>query len=195
MLLIYPYVPMDEAVHNDKPTAQVFYKAADFDRRSVGWTLPYLDLVGAGMMITASYPIYADDRLLGVASRDITIKQLSRSMLTHLTAGQDTSAFIVDERGLVIDAADAELVAELETVNTMKKAAALFYRTSAGLAKLDDRGAVASRFDWVNELTERVLAATAKSGRSGVIALEAGGRRVLATRIQSTGWLLIMAVR
>ena len=53
---------------------------------------------------------------------------------------------------------------------------------------------MASRFDWVNELTERVLAATAKSGRSGVIALETGGRRVLATRIQSTGWLLIMAV-
>jgi hypothetical protein len=37
----------------------------------VGWTGPYLDLVGAGMKLTASYPIQDCDRLLGVASRDI----------------------------------------------------------------------------------------------------------------------------
>jgi hypothetical protein len=65
--MIYPYLPMDQAVKNDPPTEQVFYRAADFKRRAVGWTLPYLDLVGAGLMITASYPIYAEDKLLGVA--------------------------------------------------------------------------------------------------------------------------------
>lgn len=192
MMLIYPYLPMDQAMNNDLPTGQIYYQAADFQRRAVGWTLPYLDLVGAGMMITASYPIYDEDRLLGVSSRDITLKQLSQSVLTHLTRGDDTSAFIVDKRGLAIDASDPELAAELEAVNSEKKAAALYFRTPAGLASQTRRGAVASRVDWVNEITERILARAARPGVSDVIALESDGRQVVATRIESTGWFVIL---
>ena len=29
--------------------------------KAVGWTAPYLDLLGARMMITASYPIHASE--------------------------------------------------------------------------------------------------------------------------------------
>ena len=58
-MMIYPYLPLGQAVNNGIPTENGYYKAANFDARAVGWTPPYLDLVGAGMMITASYPVYA----------------------------------------------------------------------------------------------------------------------------------------
>ena len=192
MMLIYPYVPLDDAVNNAMPTRQVFYTAADFKRRAVGWTAPYLDLVGAGMMITASYPIYEVDRLLGVVSRDITLKQLSRSVLGHLTGSNGATAFIVDRRGLAIDATDPGLAAEIERVNGEKKAAALFYRSSAGLAKEAGSDAVASRFGWVNEITERVLAKAAQSGAPQLLDVAIHGRKVLAARIESTGWFVVL---
>lgn len=196
MMLIYPYVPLEQAVNNAPPSKQVYYTAADFARRAVGWTAPYLDLVGAGMMITASYPIYAGDRLLGVASRDITLKQLSRSVLARLDGSDAASAFIVDQRGLAIDASDPELAAEIERTNNEKKAAALFYRSPAELAKEGDRAAVASRFNWVNEVSEGVLARAAKAGGvSEAMAMEINGHSVLAARIESTGWYVVLVER
>jgi len=179
-------------VNNAMPTRQVYYTAADFGRRAVGWTEPYLDLVGAGMMITASYPVYAGDRLLGVTSRDITLKQLSRSVLARLARGDSTSAFIIDKRGLAIDASDPGLAAELEHVNTEKKAAVLFYRSSAALAKKFEPDAVISRFHWVNEVAEQVLAKATRSGASAAIDMKIDGRRVLAARIESTGWFVVV---
>ena len=192
MMLIYPYVPLDEAVNNEVPTRQVFYTAADFARKSVGWTAPYLDLVGAGLMITASYPIYAGDRLLGVASRDITLRQLSQTVLTHLTRRTSASAFIIDRRGLAIDASDTALEAEIERVNSEKKDAVLFYRSSAGLAKDANPDAEVSRFAWVNEVSERVLDKARQSGVSEVIDTAVDGRKVLAARIESTGWFIVL---
>jgi hypothetical protein len=192
MMLIYPYVPMDEALNNAMPTKQVYYTAADFARRKVGWTEPYLDLVGAGMMITASYPIYAGDRLLGVASRDITLKQLSRSVLNHLARGDSAMAFIIDARGLAIDASDPVLANEIAHVNGEKRAAVLFYRAAAELAKQADPDAVVSRVDWVDDVTEQVLARAALTGATGAIDVQTHGRRVLAARIESTGWFVVL---
>lgn len=196
MMLIYPYVPIEQAVNNAPPRQQVYYTAADFARRAVGWTAPYLDLVGAGMMITASCPIYAGDRLLGVASRDITLKELSRSVLARLDWSDSASAFIVDRRGLAIDASDPELAAEIERVNSEEKAAALFYRSPAGLAKASEPGALASRFAWINEVTEGVLARAAQTGGvSEGMAMEINGHTVLAARIESTGWYVVLVER
>jgi hypothetical protein len=195
MLLIYPYVPLGEAVNNEMPTRQVFYTAADFARKSVGWTPPYLDLVGAGLMITASYPIYAGDRLLGVASRDITLRQLSRNVLTHLTRRTSSSAFIIDRRGLAIDASDPALDAEIERVNGENKDAVLFYRSSAALAQDANPNAEVSRFAWVNEVAERVLDKARQSGAPEVIDTAVDGRKVLAARIESTGWFVVLVER
>jgi Methyl-accepting chemotaxis protein-like, first PDC sensor domain len=192
MMLIYPYVPLDQAVNNAMPTRQVFYTAADFARRTVGWTAPYLDLVGAGMMITASYPIYSGDRLLGVASHDVTLKQLSSSVLSHLASRDTARAFIVDQRGMAVAASDPALAAELERVNGEKKAAVLFYRSANGLAKQPDRGAIASRHEWVNEVVEHVLAEADKSADARVTEITVGGRNALAARIASTGWFVIL---
>jgi Methyl-accepting chemotaxis protein-like, first PDC sensor domain len=195
MIVIYPYVPIGEAVNNAMPTRQVYYQAADFKRRAVGWTAPYLDLVGAGMMITASYPVYRGDRLLGVASRDITLKQLSRSVLVHLARLGTVSAFLVDSRGLAIDASDPRLDTEREQVNAQKKAAALYYRTPAGMATLGDREAVASRIEWVNQVTERVLDKAAHANTRDAVDLRVDGLKVLAARIESTGWFVVLVDR
>jgi hypothetical protein len=190
-MLIYPYLPLGEAVNNLNPSHQIYYKAADFAHRKVGWTPPYLDLVGAGMMITASYPVYSGDRLLGVASRDITLKQLARSAMSHLTRGNGASALLVDAQGLVIDASDPGLVAELQEVNTKARAAVLYYRTGAGL-KARGAKAVASATGWVNEVTERVIAEATRKDESDVMTIDAAGHEVLAARVATTGWLLIL---
>ncbi|MBS0251965.1 MAG: PDC sensor domain-containing protein [Proteobacteria bacterium] len=195
MMLIYPYVPLDQAVNNALPTKQVFYTAADFQRHAVGWTAPYLDLVGAGLMITASYPVYDDDRLLGVVSHDITLRQFSRKVLTHLTQRNAAVAVIVDSRGLAIDASDPALEAEIERVNSAKRAAALFYRSSAGLAKVGDPDKAVSRFDWINAITERVLDKAASVNEPDVLDIDMDERNVLAARIASTGWFVILIER
>jgi hypothetical protein len=135
LMLIYPYVPLSEAVHNDPPTEQSYYTVADIERRMVGWTDPYLDLVGAGMMVTASYPIFAADRLLGVASRDITLQELSASVLKRL-AGSGIEALLVDARGMAIGASAPGLEAEIESVNRGAGAATLFYRSQEALKAL-----------------------------------------------------------
>lgn len=192
MMLIYPYVPLDQAVNNAVPTKQVYYTAADFQRHTVGWTPPYLDLVGAGLMITASYPVYDDDRLLGVVSHDITLRQLSRKVLTHLTQRNAAVAVVVDNRGLAIDASDPELEAEIEHINNAQKAAVLFYRSPAGLAKVTDRGKSASRFDWINQITERVLDKASSIRGPDVLDIDIDERNVLAARIASTGWFVIL---
>ncbi len=190
-MLIYPFVPLAEAVHNDRPTDQVYYRAADFARRQVGWTDPYLDLVGAGMMITASVPIYTGDELFGVASRDITLDELTASVLARLTAETDRVAFLVDGRGLAIDASDPALAEELAAVNGAKGEAALFYRT-ADPSRLGGTNAVASRFAWVDRVTERILAAAAVSPAGEPVAFDSDGRQVLATRLATTGWFLVL---
>ncbi|MEZ5581771.1 MAG: hypothetical protein R3F37_02405 [Candidatus Competibacteraceae bacterium] len=107
-MLIYPFLPISEAVNNQSPTEQVYYTSADFKQRRAGWTLPYLDLVGAGMMITVSYPTYDGDTLLGVVSHDITLKQLSDSVLNHLILEDGATAYIVSDSGLVVGVSDAQ---------------------------------------------------------------------------------------
>ncbi len=192
MILIYPYAPVAQAVNNARPSGQVFYMAADFAHREVGWTRPYPDLVGAGMMITASYSVFAGERLLGVVSRDATLKQLSRSVLNGLTSGNDLTAFIVDQHGLVVDASDPVLESELERVNRQSNPVAPFYRSPEGMTRDASPGAVTSQVNWVNEVTERVLALSSDSGAPDVIDTQTNGRKVPAARIKSTGWFIVL---
>lgn len=190
LMLIYPYVPISEAVHNDPPTAQVYYTAADTDARAVGWTAPYLDLVGAGMMVTASYPVFAGDRQVGVASRDITLDELSRTILGALAAAGSARAVIVDRQGLGIAASDTALAEELKAVNAAAGAAVLHYRTEAGLAETDTEDAKTSAEAWLNDAVERVIATPPGAGVSSFLL---DGRTVQAAEIPETGWFLILA--
>ncbi len=194
MMLIYPFLPLTEAVNNAQPTRKVFYTSADFKSRDVGWTLPYLDLAGAGMMITVSYPVYKGDTLLGVVSRDITLKQLSSEVLNHLAAGEGAVAFIVDRSGLVIGVSDPVLARELDLVNSRAAAAVLHYRTVQGLRRLGSRSADASASAWIDQVTEELLAREANAPASSVIRFVQGGREILAARMSRTGWYVVSAV-
>jgi Methyl-accepting chemotaxis protein-like, first PDC sensor domain len=156
-MMIYPYVPIEEAANDGRPTETLYYKAADFKKRAVGWTVPYLDLVGAGMMVTASYPVYEDDRLLGVVSHDITLKELTKSVLSRL-AGDGTSVLLIAADGMAIDASDPKLAAEIDRVNTKAGAAVLYYRTADGMRSVVADGAEASEDAAADALVEQVLA-------------------------------------
>jgi hypothetical protein len=193
-MMIYPYLPITEAVNNERPTQQVYYTSADFKNRDVGWTLPYLDLVGAGMMITVSYPVYEGSTLLGVVSRDITLKQLSSQVLSHLVVGAGAVAFIVDRSGRVIGVSDPGLSRELERVNFKAAAAVLHYRTKEGLKRLGSKSAKTSASAWINQVTETLLAREAKASASAVIRFVQDGREVLAARTARTGWYVVSAV-
>ena len=190
-MLIYPYLPLDQAVNNGTPTENGYYKAADFEQRAAGWTPPYLDLVGAGMMITASYPVYAGDRLLGVSSRDITLKELSRSVLSHLTDATGRSAVLIDRNGLAIDATDPALAAEIDQVNSKAAAAVLYFQTAAEIKRLGAKDAVASQSAEVNSAVESLLSLAERTGDASV-RLDVDGRRLLAARIEHTGWLVVL---
>ncbi len=194
-MMIYPYLPLDEAVNNEQPTKQVFYTSADFKNRDVGWTLPYLDLVGAGMMITASYPVYKDDSLIGVVSRDITLKQLSSEVLNHLVVEESEVAFIITRSGLVLGVSDPKLSLELDQINSNAAAAVLHYRTEQGLKQLGGKSTVVSASAWINQLTETLVAQEGKEYASPVIRFVQDGRKVLAAKSARTGWYVVSVVQ
>lgn len=190
-MVIYPYLPLEQAVGNGVPSQNDYYKAADFDGRRVGWTPPYLDLVGAGMMITASYPIYSGDTLLGVSSRDITLKELARSVLSHLADATGRGALLIDRNGLAIAATDPTLAAEIDRVSSAAGAAVLYLRTAEGMTGLGIEHAVASQSAQVNKAVERLLSRGEGDGDSSV-GSDATEGHVLAARIEQTGWLVVL---
>ena len=194
--LIYPYLPLNEAVNNLPPTKQDFYKVADFSGRSFGWERPYLDLVGAGMMVTVSYPVYASEKLLGVISRDITLTQLSRRLLKPI-AGRSGNlvSIIMDKEGLAIAVSRAAATEEINRVNTKASSAILYYRTSPGLKSLGNQKAVSSSNGLFNEAGENALARAEKDPHTGIwhLKVKVGQtmHKAAAARIPATGWLLI----
>lgn len=189
VMLIYPYVPIDEAVNNDDPTKTPFYRAANLADRSVGWTSPYLDLVGAGMMITASYPVYTGDTLQGVMSRDMTLNELTTAILSPLHDIVGGTALLVDDRGLAIGASDPVLAAEIDRVNTGAGDAVLHYRTAKGLESLAAKG-VSSASIPANSAVELVIARNQDG--SDFVRTEVNGKPVLAAPIKRTGWILVL---
>lgn len=197
LFLIYPYLTMEEAVYNNPPTEQEFYSAANFEERSVGWTLPYLDLVGDGMMVTASFPVFDGDELLGVASRDITLDELADDVLGELANGANAITYIVDAQGLAIDASDPKIEKEIVSVNTEAKAPVLYFRTEENINEITDLpdGVQVSSFSLINTVTESVLLWFSPEGKAEVSSLmydKEEAFTILASPIEATGWILIM---
>ncbi len=195
-LLVYPYLPLAEAVNNLPPTKQAFYKAADFAGRNFGWTQPYLDLAGAGMMVTVSYPVYASEKLLGVISRDITLTQLSRRLLKPITGRSgNLIGLIMDKEGLAIAANRTAATEEIERVNTGAGSAILHYRTAQGVNPLGNQKAVSSSNGLFNEAGENALARAKEDPHAGIwhVKVKAGEKvyKGAAVKISETGWLLI----
>jgi len=193
---IYPYLPINQAVNNLPPTKQDFYTAADVEGRNFGWQRPYLDLAGAGMMVTVSYPVYNREKLLGVVSRDITLTQLSRRLLKPI-AGQSEHliSLIMDKDGLAIAASRTEATEEIDLVNTSAQKAVLYYRTSEGLKSLGNPKAVVSANGLFNAAGENALAGAKEDPHAEIwhlnVKVDQTTHKASAVRIPVTGWLLI----
>ncbi|MEJ2339326.1 MAG: hypothetical protein P8Y15_10565 [Gemmatimonadales bacterium] len=191
LLLIYPFLTLNEAVNNESPTEQTYYQHADFENRSTGWTPPYLDLVGAGMMVTASTPAYEGDTLLGVVSHDITLTELSERVLRLLTRDVGGTAWLADESGLLIGVSDPDLAGELIEANRQAGEAVLYYRLPAKLHQARPGKARTSQTAWVNEVMEEVLTRTRAARDDGVIHFEHNDQLVFSGKSKATGWHLV----
>ncbi|MEL7639125.1 MAG: histidine kinase [Solidesulfovibrio sp.] len=190
---IYPSLPLDEAVANYQPTDKGFYTAADFSAKDCGWESPYLDLAGAGMMVTVSCPVYDGDTLLGVSSRDVTLAQLSRNVLADLAAIPGAKAVLMNRRGKAIAASDPRIADFLVAENTKAGDAVVHFRDDRGLAALGQEKYLDSPDANVNDAAEMVLE-RAESGDKGPIAFTRGKETVLAARLPSTGWYLMLTL-
>jgi hypothetical protein len=190
--VIYPSLPLAEAVNNFRPTEKDFYTCADFAHKDCGWQSPYLDLAGAGMMVTVSCPAYDGSALLGVASRDITLDQLSRSVLAPLATIPGSRAAIMNRRGKAIAASDPKVAAYISQENAKAGDAVVYFRADRGLAALGLEKGVDSPDDDLNLAAEGVIerAETAK----WPMAFGQGHETVLASRIATTGWYLVLVV-
>jgi hypothetical protein len=188
---IYPFLRIAEAVANAKPTEKEFYTIADFAGKACGWQSPYLDLAGAGMMVTVSCPVYDGDALLGVLSRDVTMAQLSRRVMADLGAVPGTRAMLMNRRGKAIAASDPKVAAAIVAANTKAGDAVVYFRADRGLTALGLEKGQDSPDDEANNAAEEVLA-RAETEKGRPIVFTQGKTMVLATRVKTTGWYLVL---
>lgn len=191
---IYPYLPLDEAVANYQPTEKGFYTAADFAAKDCGWESPYLDLAGAGMMVTVSCPVYDGDTLLAVASRDVTLPQLSGRVLADLRSIPGAKAVLMNRRGKAIAASDPKLADFIVAENTKAGDAVVYFRADRGLAALGQEKYVDSPDTALNDTAEMVLERAQSEGATWPIVFSRDKETVLAARLPSTGWYLMLVV-
>lgn len=194
--LIYPHLPLEKATSNYPPNQQIFYTSANFKNKTAGWTPPYLDLVGAGMMVTVCFPVYDGDTLLGVASRDLTLNQLaSQALRPEADAKGALVCFIIDENGLAIANSDAGAMREIDEVNRKAKAAVLRYVESKDLKASKNAKAVNSKNAILNQIGSAVLKQvdTKPNAKTWNVNVTSGKRSFTAhaTKIPSAGWLVI----
>jgi serine phosphatase RsbU (regulator of sigma subunit) len=195
LMAIYPYIPPTEMDGVYKPTNQHFYLAADFKNKKLGWEEPYLDLAGDGMMITVSYPIYDGDTLLGVASRDITVDQLSKSILEKTKIYEGTISFLIDKNGKAISNLNEEYLNEIKEVNKKKYKAVLYYRTKDGITKIPNLEHQISEYELLNKTSEEVLNRFPKQKSSYYFMFKANENYVVfASTIKITGWYLVSII-
>lgn len=190
---IYPSLPLAEAVGNYQPTEKDFYAAADFKGKACGWLSPYLDLAGAGMMVTVSCPVYDGETLLAVASRDVTLSQLSGRVLADLAAIPGARAVLMNRRGKAIAASDPKVSAAIIDENVKAGDAVVYFRADRGLAALGLEKGQASPDEAANQAGEEV-AARHETDRENPIVFNQGKNTVLATRLPATGWYLVLLV-
>jgi hypothetical protein len=100
---IVPWVPSSKARFTEAFYAKPFYQLGlpqNNPRREIRWTPMYVDAYGKGMMVTATKPVYRQDRFLGTVSIDITLDELTRYVRDYAEArGQ---LMIVNEQGELI---------------------------------------------------------------------------------------------
>ncbi|MCL9781752.1 cache domain-containing protein [Vibrio sp. S4M6] len=185
VMAIYPYVPFDEALANKNPTQTPFYQAANFKDRKLGWSDPYMDLVGGGLMVTASYPMYSKGHLLGVASVDVTINHLLRTFKDIRSF--DLGRFlIVSDKGMKI----ADLGSHIaESINKP-----IYYRSAKALFNANLDGQPSSEPS-MNSTIESLLSYVRENPQQRewhfTLSKDQQRHTLNAVKLTSTGWILV----
>ncbi|WP_353570133.1 ATP-binding protein [Candidatus Albibeggiatoa sp. nov. BB20] len=194
MMVVYPYLPYDFIDEAYKPTQKHFYLAADFENRQVGWEEPHMDLSGEGMIITASYPVYSQQQLLGVASQDITLDQLTTDLLDKLNLYEGTLSFMMDKNGKAIANNITEYLQEIDIVNEKHYQAVLHYRSNAGLAKMHKPDAQHSNYSFLNQVAENVIQHSESDVINFKYFIAGEAHQVFATQTEIAGWYIVSII-
>lgn len=91
------------------PRTRPWYQQAATSDGATGWTKPYVFFTSQQLGLTATAPIMQDGELVGVVGADIELGSLS-TFLTSLDSGEDGSAIIVNQDGVVIAYPDSSLL-------------------------------------------------------------------------------------
>ena len=195
MMAIYPYLPYDFIDEAYKPTKRHFYSAADFQNKQVGWEEPYMDLADDGMIITASYPIYSlNQSLLGVASQDITLSQLTTELFEKLNLYDGTLSFMMDKNGKAIANSVTEYLQEIYVVNEQQSETILHYRTDQGLKSLGNPQNQNSNYIFLNQIAESIIQSSNEKVINFQYFIQGRPYQVFATQTQTTDWHIISLI-
>ncbi|WP_373002117.1 diguanylate cyclase [Sulfurimonas sp.] len=199
-MLIYPYVPYVNASDIYKPTQQHFYKAANFAQKSIGWEEPYNDIAGAGVLITASYPIYdKDEKLLGVASHDITVNKVAESILNETTMHKGSISFLISKQGRVISSTNLEQMQEMQKQNKQEYKGNFYYRTIKNAKENGLNDIKVSAHEYLNELGDEIISTIKPVKDVNTILWNSSidffhDKLLLVSQIPATEWILVSCV-
>jgi len=103
-LRIYPYTKMDMFEANHMQSGDPFYIASTKNNPSnkTIWSEPYLDLMGSGWVLTCTHPITLNEKNVGVACLDVSLKTMQEDFLKDFRLGYSGFAYMLDESGNVI---------------------------------------------------------------------------------------------
>lgn len=185
LMAIYPFVPADEAVANGTPTKAPFYQAANFKDKKLGWSAPYMDLVGDGLMVTASYPMYDREQLLGVASIDVTIDNFLRTFenVHRFHLGR---FLLISDTGMKI----ADLGSHISETSNKP----IYYRTTKGLFNDNIDGLLSSDEDMnstIESLLKHMRVLPSRTNWHFTVNNDGQQHSLNASKLSSTGWVLL----
>jgi methyl-accepting chemotaxis protein len=91
--------PNEEYEEGFDPSTRSWYKNA-YEKNSVSWTQPYIDVHTNKLVVTVSSPVYNDNNeFVGVVGMDILLDTLSNS-ISKMRIGNNGYPFIIDSNGI-----------------------------------------------------------------------------------------------
>ncbi|NEO88005.1 MAG: HAMP domain-containing protein [Spirulina sp. SIO3F2] len=95
------------------PRQRPWYRAA-LRQGKATWSEVYLDFSSGLPTVTASYPIYAENQILGVCGVDVVLSEELREFLQQLEIGKSGETFIMERSGALIASSTDEAIASGE---------------------------------------------------------------------------------
>ncbi|MGB0564543.1 MAG: adenylate/guanylate cyclase domain-containing protein [Spirulinaceae cyanobacterium] len=92
------------------PRQRPWYRAAKRQGRAA-WSEIYLDFSSGLPTVTASYPVYRGNQIIGVCGVDLVLSEELRGFLQQLEIGQSGETFIMERSGALIASSTDEAIA------------------------------------------------------------------------------------